>query len=165
MTVTGTILNIHCVKEATGTDVGAVFQPLVEGIAQLEPVLPGDLPVAQAIAAVPGLVQAIDAARSDPDNLFVTTSTEADLDNAIWPLDENDEPTTVDLQAGQSVSPQTTVEFEFSQNISLWDFDDVSDNDLLGSVTMLESEQGSVLTKLASSQVEASAYYITYSVE
>jgi len=101
-----------------------------------------------------------------PTTLYVTASTEGELSNGIWPLDDNDEPTTVDIQAGQSVAPDVSVDFDFSQNISLFDFDTVSADDLLGSITMLESELGAgPITKLAVSQVEGSAYYITYSVE
>lgn len=166
MSTTGTVRTIFCVKEATGTDLGSIFQSVVEGLSQLPPLISSEIPVEQVIQAVPGLVGAIDAARSDPDNLYITASTEGELSNAIWPLDDNDEPTTVDIQAGQSVAPDVSVDFEFSQNISLFDFDTVSADDLLGSITMFESDQGAgPLTKLAVSKVEGSAYYITYTVD
>jgi len=51
-------------------------------------------------------------------------------------------------------------------NISLWDYDSFSDDDLLGSVTILESEAGTGdVAKLASSVVEGSAYYVVYRVD
>jgi hypothetical protein len=166
VSATGTVRMIFCVKESTGTDLGAIFQSVVTGLSQLPPVISSEIPVTQVVQVVPGLVEAIDSARSDPDDLYVTASTEGELSNAIWPFDDNGEPTTVDIQAGQSVAPDVSVDFDFSQNLSLFDFDTVSADDLLGSITMLESEQGAgPITKLAMSRVEGSAYYITYSVD
>lgn len=156
---------IQCVKESTGTDVAA-FDALVNMLTQLPAVLPEAAAVTPAVQQVPSLVATIDAARSDPDSLYLTTVTAGDLDNAIWPRDDADSPTTVDLQAAQSVRCNVAVDVDFSQNLSLWDQDSVSADDLLGSITMFESEQGQgLITKLALSQVEASAYYVTYHVD
>lgn len=161
---TGTILMVHCVKEATGTDMG----PL-EGFAELlasldETLLPeqlGDAP-ASAIRQLPGVIAALDFARSDPDNLYLVAGTEGDRELAFWPEPGSDQP----LQAGQSADIEMTIDFGFSQNISLFDYDGVSSDDLLGSITMFESEQGSgILAKLASSEVEQSAYYVVYRVD
>ncbi len=97
------------------------------------------------------MVAAIDSARSDPDNLFVTTSTSGDLDDSIWPPGNE----TVDMQADQTQTPGVVVPVDFSQNISLWDHD-ISDNDLLGSITIFESEQGAGdIAKLAKSKPKA----------
>ena len=64
----------------------------------------------------------------------------------------------------QSVDLESSVDFGFSQNLSLWDWDNFSD-DLLGSVTMFASEAGSgPVAKVARSQVEGSAYYVIYEV-
>ncbi|XER99907.1 hypothetical protein HEP87_57180 [Streptomyces sp. S1D4-11] len=53
---------------------------------------------------------------------------------------------------------------EGSQDIFLWDFDDVSADDLLGSVTISEDELGSgSLSKLAHSDEEHSYYYVQLS--
>src|SRR6266545_5339637 len=68
VSTTGTVRMIFCVKESTGTDLGAIFQSVVNGLSQLPPVLSSEIPVTQVVQAVPGLVDAIDAARSDPDN-------------------------------------------------------------------------------------------------
>jgi hypothetical protein len=115
------------------------------------------------VGNVVGLVDILDKVRSDPDNLYMTTVTEGGLDNAIWPTDGS----TNDMQQGQSVFPEITVDFPgFGVNISLFDFDDVSDDDLLASITILESEQGEgVKSKLGRSEVEGSVYYVTYQVD
>ncbi|MEU4576336.1 hypothetical protein [Nonomuraea sp. NPDC023979] len=160
MTATATIQQIWCLRHATGTDAG-----VVEGLAGLAPVkLLSELDggsLADFVKGLPNVVNAIDSARSDPDNLFVTTTTSGDLDDSIWPPDH----TTVDMQADQTQAPGVDVPVEFSQNISLWDFDDVSDNDLLGSITVLESEAGAgSIAKLAKSETETSYYYVTYEV-
>jgi hypothetical protein len=158
---TATLLLLYCVKEATGTDLS-----VIEAIASLpEKIVPSELGfsnVLDAIQSLPGVIAAIDMARSDPDNLYITTSTEGDIGNSIWPGSGN----TQDFQAGQSNSPQIAIEFSFSLNISLWDYDTSSSDDLLGSITIFESEQGQgEITKKASSVVEGSYYYVTYIVE
>lgn len=157
---TATLLLLYCVKEATGTDLS-----VIEAIASLpEKVVPsgfGFSNVLDAIRSLPGVIAAIDMARSDPDNLYITTSTEGDIDNSIWPGSGN----TQDFQADQSASPQVAIDFSYSLNISLWDYDTSSD-DLLGSITIYETEKGQgEITKKAYSLVEGSYYYVTYIVE
>lgn len=158
---TATVSTIFCVQQATGTDLA-----VNEAIANLpQTLLPEQIAGVSAIAAIralPGVISAIDTARSDPDDLYVTTNTNGGRDNAIWP-----EPgTNVAMQAGQSVAPELTVDFSTSQNLSLWDYDSVSDDDLLGSVMMLADEQGQgEIVKLASSAVESSYYYVVYRVD
>jgi hypothetical protein len=156
---TATITTIYCVQQATGTDMG-VNHALT---ALPEKIVPGAfMPVLEAIRALPGVIGAIDVARSDPDNFYVTTNTNGGRQNAIWPGPGGD----VQMQAGQSVAPQLPVQVSGSQNISLWDYDSTSDDDLLGSVTMLESEQGQgEIAKLAKSMVESSFYYVVYRVD
>jgi hypothetical protein len=160
---TATILQIYCVKEATGTDLGALAGPLEAALGQLPPFLPAGFDPQAAVGAIVGLVEILDQVRSDPDNLYVTTVTEGGLDNAIWPGGGN----LVDMQQGQSVFPNLTVNIPgFGQNLSLWDYDSASPDDLLASATMLASEQGAgVMSKLGRSQVEGSAYYVTYRVD
>jgi hypothetical protein len=157
---TARIFMICCVKESTGTDVS-----VLNAVANLPAtVLPDELgtDIVASIRAVPGVLEAIDAAREDPDDLYVTTETEGDRDRAIWPgpgLSKS-------ILAGQSVKPDFSVPFSFSQNISLWDYDSGSGDDPLGSVTVFESEQGAgVLAKLAANPVEGSAYYVVYEVD
>jgi Ca2+-dependent lipid-binding protein len=71
-----------------------------------------------------------------------------------------------DTQVGQSQNPNLTLEFANNLNVSLWDYDTFSNDDLLGSITILESERGmGDLAKLASSPVESSAYYVVYRVD
>jgi hypothetical protein len=161
---TATILQIYCVKEATGTDLGALAAPLEQALSLLPPVLTGGVDPQAAVGSVVNLVEILDQVRSDPDNLYVTTTSEGDIDNAIWPGDGN----VVDIQQGQSVFPNLAVEIPaFGQNISLWDKDSFLDpDDLLASIAMFEAEQGSgVLSKLGRSQVEGSVYYVTYQVD
>jgi len=158
---TATITTIYCVQQATGTDF-AVNEAIAALPEQILPAEYGGLPALAAIQALPGVVGAIDTARADPDDLYVTTNTNGGRENAVWPGSGRD----VQMQAGQSESPGITVEFSGSQNISLWDYDSVSDDDLLGSVTILESEQGQgEITKLARSTVEGSGYYVVYTVD
>ena len=161
MTANATILNIWCLRQATGTDFG-----VNQALADLAPTLKldelGGIPLEQFVRSLPGVIAAIDSARSDPDDLYVTTDTAGGLDNAVWPGSGQ----TVPMQAGQSVAPGIGISVDFSQNVSLWDFDTVSADDLLGSVTIFESEQGAgELAKLAKSDVESSYYYITYRVD
>src|SRR5262245_44057676 len=107
---TATITMIYCVHEATGTDL-SVLQSIAGLPATIVPDQLGG-PLLEAVQALPGVIQAIDMARSDPDDLYITTSTEGDIDNAIWPGSGN----TIPMQAGQSVSPQVAIDFTHSQN-------------------------------------------------
>lgn len=154
---TATVHTILCVRPATGTDVG-----VLDAIAALAAqVLPGEVsgPLLDGIVALPNVIAAIDVASADPDDLFITTLSD-NIDNAIWPAPGE----TVSVGAGQSFAPELTFEFPHSQNISLFD-DDLSSNDLLGSITMFASEAGmGEIAKLASSAVEGSAYYVIYEV-
>jgi hypothetical protein len=157
---TATIKMIFCVQQATGTDfaVNAAIAALPEKI------VPGQFSgsrLLDAVRSLPGVISAIDTARADPDDLYVTANTEGVIDNAIWPGSGN----TVDMQAGQSVTPEIAIDFSHSQNISLWD-EDTSGDDLLGSVTIMETEQGQgEIAKLAKSSVEGSVYYVFYTVD
>jgi len=158
---TVTITMLHCVQQATGTDF-AVNEALAQLPARLLPAEVAEPSLLAAVQALPGVAAAIDTARSDPDDLYVTTDTEGGVDNAIWPAPG----ATKSLQAGQTVAPGVSVEFSGSQNISLWDRDSLSDDDLLGSVTALESEQGEgEIAQLATSRVEGSVYYVLYTVD
>lgn len=162
MSAVATIINVHCVKEASGTDLGTLSPALQEAFNSTLPrelfdgERPGDI-----VASVAGLIAEIDAVRSDPDNLYMTTSTEGEIENSIWPGGEETRP----MQASQSDQPQIDIEFENRVNLSLWDEDSASDDDLLGSITIEEAErdQGEI-TRFAFSTVESSAYYITYTV-
>ncbi|GAA4452237.1 hypothetical protein [Phytohabitans houttuyneae] len=161
MTATATITGILCVRHATGTD-DAVNQALAGlvgaiGIGEL-----GGLSLSEFVKRGPGVVEAIDTARSDPDQLYLTTDTSGGLEKAVWPQGGG----TVEMQAGQSVAPGLSLPVTSSQSVSLWEYDTVSGDDLLGSVTIMESEAGAgEIAKLAKSEVESSFYYVTYSVQ
>ncbi|MFL9901313.1 hypothetical protein PQR75_29895 [Paraburkholderia fungorum] len=148
------IRTLYCIREATGTDMGVNI-----AIANL----PGTLPAATglgsidaAVKAVPGLIAAIDGARGDPDDLYLTTSTERGLGNKVWPTDRE----TMPVGTGQSTAPNLALSFDGSLNVSLWDYDSGSRDDLLGSITVEESELGNELLKKAASDVEGSIYYV-----
>jgi hypothetical protein len=156
---TTTIQTIRCVRSASGIDSG-VF----EAFARLPlTVVPSELDGAvEAIKALPGVIEAIDAARSDPGNLYITAQTTADRNRALWPAPGVD----VDMLPDQSVEPNLTLDFTHTQNLSLFDHDTVSADDHLGSIMISASEQGSgEIARLASSSVEGSVYYIIYRVD
>ncbi|WP_051755135.1 hypothetical protein [Kitasatospora purpeofusca] len=160
MTATATIRDVWCLHAATGTDVG-----VNEAIADLAESIPLDElglgSLESVVRGIPSAVQMIDTARSDPDDLYITTDTAGGLDHSIWPGGEQ----TTSIQAGQSAQPGIDVPVSFAQNVSLWDFDSVSSDDLLGSVQIREDEQGrGNIAKLAKSDVEGSVYYVTYAV-
>ena len=160
---TATIVQIYCVKEATGTDIGALAAPLEAALSQLPPELTGSVDPQVAVSSVIGLVEILDQVRSDPDDLYVTTSTAGGLGGAVWPSDGSVNP----MQQGQSVFPNISIEIPaFGQNISLWDYDSVSADDLLASISVFEKDQGNgVISKLGRSQIEGSVYYVTYQVD
>jgi hypothetical protein len=127
-------------------------------------VAPSDLEaVLQTLRALPGVIEAIDVARSDPDNLYITTGTEGDRDLALWPAPGED----VDMRPDQSVAPNVVVDFDTAtQNLSLFDHDAVSADDHLGSITIEAAEQGQgEIARRASSEVEGSVYFVTYRVD
>lgn len=156
-----TVSLIYCVRQATGTDTA-----VNEALAQMpDMLLPEQLTGISALAAVralPGVIGAIDTARSDPDDLFITSDTSGGRQNALWPAPGQN----IRIQAGQSVTPDITMEFEHSRNLSLWDYDALSDDDLLGSITLFANESGrGEIVKLAKSDVENAYYYVAYRVD
>lgn len=152
------IRTIYCMSPATGTD-GAVNAALADLPAYVLSDL-GEATIARTLAGVRELIGAVDAARADPDDLYLTSGTEGDRSQAIWPGAGQ----SVPMRAGQSVAPNVEVAFNGTQNISLWDYDSVSRDDLLGSVTASRDEAGKELLKPARSQVEGSVYYVQYAV-
>jgi hypothetical protein len=161
MTATATVLEVWCLRQSTGTDAGV--NSSLAGLADtLVPDQLGGLALAEFLRNLPGVASAIDSARSDPDDFYLTTDTSGGMDNAIWPGGGQ----TISMSAGQSKSPQVTVDVDFSQNLSCWDRDSVSRDDHLGSIKIREDEQGlGEQIKLAKSDVESSYYYITYRVD
>lgn len=155
-----TVTTVYCVQQASGADVGALQALTRLPAALLAAELGGDL--LQAITSLPDVVAAVDTARSDPDDLYLTTDTVGDVDAAVWPAPG----VTKSMQAGQSAEVMLALEFGHSLNVSLWDHDSVSDDDLLGSVTILTSDTGQgEVARLASSRVEGSVYYVLFTVE
>lgn len=156
---TATIQTIRCIRSASGIDSG-VF----DALATLPAVVaPGEIEaVIATVRALPGVIEAIDAARADPDNFYVTTGTSPGRDTALWPSSGEE----IEMRPDQSVNPDVSVDFETTQNLSLWDYDSVSRDDHLGSITIEAGEQGQgEIGRLASSQVEGSLYYIIYRVD
>ena len=78
---TATVTMIYCVHPATGTDIG-VIQALAGLSETFTPQEIGGVRALDFVKALPGVIQAIDTARSDPDNLYVTTDTGGGRDNA-----------------------------------------------------------------------------------
>ncbi|GLW46321.1 hypothetical protein Stsp02_19830 [Streptomyces sp. NBRC 14336] len=160
MSATATLLDAYCIRAATGTD--AAVNEAVGALAAKIPLNSIGTTLQSFVSSVPQVVAAIDTARSDPDNLYITTSTEGDLANAVWP--GNGSPGTVG--SGQTQPLGVSVPVDFVQNVSLWDHDDVSSDDLLGSIRIEESERGEgPIARLATSSVEGSLYYVTYRVD
>jgi hypothetical protein len=161
---TATIKTVFCVQSATGTD-AAVNSALADALARLDEVIPGSeilTGLADALGAMPKVISAIDAARADPDDLYITIDTSGDIDQAIWPSPGETQP----VQSTQSFDLDQAFEFENSLNISLWDHDWPSGNDLLGSITIYSGEAGEGdKAKLAKNDIEGSAYYVSYRVD
>lgn len=155
---TATILTIRCIRSASGVDAG-VFDALATLPIKVAPELLEDL--LASVRALPGIVEAIDAARGDPDNLYLTLGTSPGRDAALWPAAGQD----MEFRPDQSAVANVSIEFDHTQNVSLWDYDSVSRDDHLGSITIEEAEQGEgEIGRLAHSRVEGSLYYITYEV-
>lgn len=154
-----TIETIRCIRSASGIDAG-VFEALSRLPLQ---VAPDEIDALVAsVRALPGVVEAIDSARGDPDNLYVTAGTNPGREQALWPPPD----TEIEMRPDQSVAPGVSIDFAFSQNLSLWDYDTVSRDDHLGSIMIEASEQGAgEIARLASSSIEGSVYYVVYRVD
>lgn len=155
---TARIYMIYCVRHSSGTDF-AVSQALT-GLA--DEVLASEFggPLLEAVKALPAVIAAIDTARDDPDNLFMTFGSD-DIGQAFWPGAGQ----YTDLQASMSAEILLDFTIDYSQNVSLWDYDNPSGNDHMGSVTLYASEAGQgEKAKLAKNDVEGSAYYVFYEV-
>ncbi|MFG3141653.1 hypothetical protein ACGFZA_36225 [Streptomyces sp. NPDC048211] len=160
MTATATIDEVVCLRPATSTDFD--LASVVNGL--LQPVY--QLPGAELIHQVSGIgdvgqmIQ--DALDEAPDDLYATSVPDSGVDHAVWPPGAS----TVEAGAGNRLPVGVTLPVEGSQDIFLWDRDDVSSDDLLGSITISEAEQGQgALSKLAHSEEEKSYYYVNYHVD
>ncbi|MFB7335708.1 hypothetical protein ACFC00_29350 [Streptomyces adustus] len=154
-----TIHDVYCVHAATGTD--ASVNDALGALAGTIPLSSIGNSLQEFLSSVPQAVSAIDASRGDPDNLYITTTTEGNVDQALWPGGGS----AGSVESGQTQPLGITVPVDFAQNLSLWDYDSVSSDDLLGSIRIEESELGQgPIAKLASSPIEGSVYYVTYEV-
>jgi len=156
-----TLKTLYCFQHATGTD-GAVNTAVFGLIPDVIALGHAGGAVKDVVEAIPGVIEAIAIARNDPDNLYLTFSTEGGRDSAFWPGPGRD----TEMRAGQSVYLGLSYEFNGSMNLSMWDYDDVSRDDLLGSVTVEEAEAGAgEFIKKAFSTIEGSCYLLSYSVD
>ncbi|MEV1065962.1 hypothetical protein [Streptomyces sp. NPDC050263] len=157
MSATATILDVYCVHAATGTD-----STTNEAIAALAGTIPvGGSTLHDIAQSIPAAVAAIDASRNDPDDLYITTSTQGDVGQAIWPGNGS----AGSVGSGQTQPLGVTVSVDGVQNLSLWDHD-LSGDDLLGSIRIEETELGQgPIAKMASSPVEGSVYLVNYRVD
>ncbi|MFE6039357.1 hypothetical protein [Streptomyces sp. NPDC056452] len=157
MSATATILDVYCVHAATGTDSAA--NSAVAAFASKIPL--GGTTLEALVQSVPEALTAIDASRNDPDDLYITTSTQGDLSQAIWPGNGS----AGSVGSGQTQPLGVAVPVEGAQNLSLWDHD-LSGDDLLGSIRIEEMELGEgPIAKVASSPVEGSVYLVNYRVD
>jgi hypothetical protein len=145
---------ICCVRSASGVDSG-VFEAFVKLPAKIAP---GEMEqVIGAVEALPGVVEAIDTARYDPDNLYLTVTTQPGRDEALWPGSR----AVIEMRSGQCAAPNVSLDCEGRRNLLLSDDDKASRDDHLKSIMIdaIEAGQG-VVGRLTSSQVEGSASHI-----
>ncbi|MFE9968544.1 hypothetical protein [Streptomyces sp. NPDC005525] len=163
MTATATIDEVVCLRPATSTDfdLDAVVKTLLEPVFAL----PGG-GVLEKLADIAQVEQMIsDAVTEQPDDLYITATASAGLENAIWPSGD-----PVQAAARDRIEVGRTVSVEGTQDIFLFDKDEGgvfgSPDDVLGSVTISEDERGmGSLSKLAHSEEEHSFYYVNYHVD
>jgi hypothetical protein len=155
---TARIYTIFCVRHSSGIDFG-----VTQALTNLANTLVGSEfggSLQEAVAALPAVIAAIDTARDDPDNLFMTFGSD-EIENAFWPGAGQ----FTDTRAGQSHQILLDFPVTVSQNVSLWDDDSPSGNDHMGSVTIFAGEAGEgQKAKLAKNPEEGSAYYVLYEV-
>ena len=156
-----TLKAILCIQPATGTDLGPL-RAVAEMANEFSAAELGVANLASYIKHVPEIVAALDAARNDPDDLYVTTVTEGDVDQRIWPKNRK----TVPMRQRQVVTPmlQLNVDEGGLLSLSLWDWDPIRD-DLLAAVTISAAESGEgEKAKRGWSDIEGSVYYVIYEV-
>ncbi|WP_232667458.1 hypothetical protein [Pseudonocardia sp. TRM90224] len=154
---TATVIRVWCLTSSAGVEALDAFAGLDRTI---RPEQLDGLVLDEFVMAKPGVATAIDNARPEPDNVFLTVDTSGDIDQALWPGAGG----TVDMSAGQSVWPGVSV--AAPATLSIYDHDRISASDLVGAVTILLDESGAgEITKLAISVAERSAYYVTYRVD
>lgn len=125
-------------------------------------IAPGEIEqLVRAVEALPGVIEAIEVARDDPDNLYLTNTTQPGRDESLWPGSGE----VIEMRPRQSAAPDVSFDIDGSRNLSLWDYDTVSRDDHLGSVAIdaIEAGQGAI-GRLTSSQVEGSIYSIIYDI-
>lgn len=109
---------------------------------------------------IPGLVAAIDEARADPDQLYLSLSNQ-ERDRKIWPIGGD----VVEINGGQIVRPNLRVPFNEVVDINFWEWDGGSDDDFLGRLTVDLTHVGGVRYQVVSNPAEGNVYVVAYSVE
>src|SRR5262245_51000314 len=110
---TANINLLYCVHEATGVDLD-VLTSLLQALPTQMLASEFQVPfLVDAVKAIPSVIQAISIARADPDDLFITTKTSGNLKNSIFPVGADK---TVDMQAGQSLTPKLSIPFTRALN-------------------------------------------------
>ncbi|MFI9772210.1 hypothetical protein ACIHJG_35910 [Streptomyces sp. NPDC052415] len=162
---TANIVELWCLKPATGTDFGHLtpsLQGLLSGFEKIFVDETGQA-VAATVKAIPGLVTALDEVQADPDNVYLTVNDSSGLDNSVWP--GNGE--TRDMNKGQVAHPSLAIPFDFSMSLNLWEKDSfLDDDDPLGAIRIDKDDvDRGHIAQVASSEVEGSFYYVTYRVD
>jgi hypothetical protein len=112
------------------------------------------------VGSIDSLGAALEAVRSDPDDLYITTYYVGSRRYSIWP----DGRATQPVLGGESVLPNVSVNFDEELNFYLFDYDAAEPtDDLLGSIHITESLNEDVAL-FAFSEEQSSAYYVTCAV-
>ncbi|ANB04360.1 hypothetical protein SAM40697_0397 [Streptomyces ambofaciens] len=162
---TATIVELWCLKPATGTDFGHLTPHVKNLLSGFEKIFIDEVGQAATatVQAIPGLVQALDEVQADPDSVYLTVDATSGLDNSVWPGGGE----TRDMNKGQVAHPSVALPFDFSTSLTLWERDSfLDDDDPLGTVRIdtQDTDRGHV-AQVASSEVEGSFYYVTYRVD
>ena len=160
MSATATIVRVYCVTEATGTDLSTMDPVIREAFrTQLPRVSPTRFNPAEIVGSIDGLGAALEAVRSDPDDLYITTYY-GSRRYSIWP----DGRATQPMLGGESMLPNVSVNFDEELNFYLFDYDAAEPtDDLRGSIHITESLNEDVAL-FAFSEEQSSAYYVTCAV-
>lgn len=153
-----TVARIFCIRPGRADAAGGVTTAILP-----ELIIPADDGATiDLIRRVAETVPAAEHALAAPDTLYLTAGRDGGREHVVWP--GSGDPVT--MWAGRSVSPELTLCFDDSHNLSLWGHCPAAGHDLLGSVRMFASERGQgELAKLARPRAEQGYYYVVYRVD
>lgn len=168
------LIEARCLAVASGIDQAALTEVLnlsgdvtaaaANAVGTSDPAVSAGLNAATSVLRrVPAVAAAIDAARQDPDQLYLTRGNAEGRGNRIWPYGKQHE-RILNGQSAQFNNLNLPLGPIHRLNIGFWEYDSGSGDDYLGTLTIDPSSPVGRKVQLVTNPVEGALYLVDYEV-